>query len=147
MQTLGEYRGTHSDLRRMIDDPRELLTMEQLSIRPNARTAYELLCDLGERVDRHLAQEDHDLYPSLLMHEDPRVNSMAWGFIIGEMPMRKIFADYRARWLQDCDFNFTDQFLLDTDKVFTLVAHRLDGEEQVLFPKMVEIGMFREARR
>jgi hypothetical protein len=146
MQTLGAYRRTHSDLRQMIDDLRALLTMEQLRIRPNARIAYELLLDLGERVERHLAEEDHGLYPSLLIHEDRNVNAIAWGFIIAERPMRKTFADYRARWLQDCDFNFTDQFLVETHEVFTLVAQRLDAEQQVLFPKMVEIGMFRELR-
>ncbi|WP_295385563.1 hemerythrin domain-containing protein [uncultured Thiodictyon sp.] len=146
MPTLDGYRSTHSDLRQMIDDLRSLLTMEQLRIRPNARTAYELLCDLGERVRRHLTEEDRGLYPSLLIHDDPKVKSLAWGFISGEKPLRKTFDDYHSRWLKNCDFNFSDDFLEETQEVFAMVAQRLDREERVLFPKLVEIGLFREMR-
>jgi hemerythrin-like domain-containing protein len=146
MQTLDSYRGTHAELRQMIDDLRSILTMEQLRIRPNAKTAYELLCDLAEKVRAHLAEEDRSLYPSLLIHEDPKVKSIAWGFISGEKPLRKTFDDYHKRWLKNCDFNFTDEFLRETHEVFDMVAHRIEREEQVLFPKLVEIGMFQEAR-
>jgi hypothetical protein len=146
MQTLDSYRSTHSDLRQMIDDLRALLTKEQLRIRPNARVAYELLCDLGEKVRSHLANEDRSLYPSLLIHEDPKVKSIAWGFISGEKPLRKTFDDYHKRWLKNCDFNFSDEFLAETHAVFDLVGQRIAREEQVLLPKLVEIGMFQEAR-
>jgi hypothetical protein len=147
MQTLDSYRGTHSELRQTIEDLRSLLTKEQLRIRPNAKTAYELLCDLGERVRRHLADEDRSLYPSLLIHEDPRVKSIAWGFISGEKPLRKTFDDYHKRWLKNCEFNFSDEFLVETLEIFEMVSQRIDREEQVLLPKLVEIGMFQEARR
>lgn len=146
MQTLGDYRSTHADLRNMIEGLSAILTQEQLRIRPNAKNAYDQLCDLGERVNRHLADEDRGLYPNLLIHDDPKVRSLAWGFISGERPMRKTFEDYHTRWLKNCDFNFTDQFLTETYEVFAVVAQRLNREEQVLFPKMVEIGMLREAR-
>ncbi|WP_295445893.1 hemerythrin domain-containing protein [uncultured Thiodictyon sp.] len=146
MQTLDGYRCTHSELRQMIDDLRSLLTTEQLRIRPNARTAHELLCDLGERVRRHLAEEDRGLYPSLLIHDDPKVKSIAWGFISGERPLRKIFDDYHKNWLKNCDFNFSDDFVAETHEVFEMVGQRIEREEQVLFPKLVEIGMFHEAR-
>ena len=146
MQTLDGYRSTHSELRQMIDDLRSLLTMEQLRIRPNARTAHELLCDLGERVRQHLAEEDRGLYPSLLIHDDPKVKSIAWGFISGERPLRKIFDDYHKNWLRNCDFNFSDDFVAETHEVFEMVGQRIEREEQVLFPKLVEIGIFNEAR-
>lgn len=146
MQTLDKYRSTHSELRQMIDDLRSILTKEQLKIRPNARTAYELLCDLGEKVRRHLANEDRSLYPSLLIHEDPKVKSIAWGFISGERPLRKVFDEYHKRWLKDCEFNFSDEFMAETLEVFDMVSQRIDREEQVLLPKLLEIGMFQEAR-
>ncbi|AUB80708.1 hemerythrin domain-containing protein [Candidatus Thiodictyon syntrophicum] len=146
MRTLDGYRSTHSDLRQIIGDLRSILADQQPSLRSNARTAYDLLCDLGERVSRHLDLEDHDLYPTLLIHEDPKVKSMAWGFIIGERPMRQTLEDYHQRWLKHCDFNFTDEFLAETQAVVASVAQRLDREELVLLPKMVEIGLLREAR-
>ncbi|MBV5273479.1 MAG: hemerythrin domain-containing protein [Lamprocystis purpurea] len=146
MYTLDGYRSTHSELRQTIDDLRSILTMEQLRIRPNAKTAYELLCDLGERVRRHLAEEDRGIYPSLLIHDDPKVKSIAWGFISGERPLRQTFDDYYTRWLKTCDFNFSSEFLAETHEVFDLVAQRIDSEERVLFPKLVEIGMFNDVR-
>lgn len=146
MQSLDGYRSTHSELRQMIEDLRALLTREQLRIRPNAKTAYELLCDLGEKVRRHLADEDRSLYPSLLIHEDPKVKSIAWGFISGEKPLRKTFDEYHKRWLKNCDFNFSDEFLAETREVFDMVGQRIEREEQVLLPKLVEIGMLQEAR-
>lgn len=146
MHNLEYYRSNHTELRQMIDELRTLLTPEKLRIRPNARSAYELLCDLGDRVQRHLAEEDRRLYPTLLIHDDPKVKSIAWGFISGERPLRKIFGDYHATWLKNCDFNFCDDFISETHQVFDMVAMRLDREEQVLFPKMLEIGMLHEAR-
>jgi hypothetical protein len=146
MPTLEGYRSTHSELRGMIDDLRSILTMEQLRIRPNAQTAYELLCDLGERVRRHLADEDRSLYPTLLIHDDPDVKSIAWGFLSGERPLRQSFDDYHSRWLKHCDHNFSNEFLAETHEVFAMVAQRIDREEAVLIPKLIEIGLFRQAR-
>jgi hypothetical protein len=34
----------------------------------------------------------------------------------------------------------------ETREVFEMVSQRIDREEQVLFPKLIEIGMFQETR-
>ncbi len=144
MSNLESYRHTHAELRQMIEDLRSILTPELLKIRPNAKTAYQLLCDLGTKVRSHLAEEDRSLYPSLLIHEDPRVKSIAWGFISGEKPLRQVFDDYHKRWLKNCDFNFSEELLTETHEVFEMVAQRIELEERVLLPKLVEIGIFHE---
>jgi hemerythrin-like domain-containing protein len=146
MQTLLSYRKRQAGLLETIEELQSLLTAEQLRVRPNARIAYELLCDLGDKVKQHLAEEDKGLYPSLLIHDDPKVKSIAWGFISGEKPLRKTFDDYYDKWLKQCDFNFTDEFIEETRSVFDLLQYRIERENQVLFPKLVEIGMFQEAR-
>ena len=146
MQTLSSFRNRHAELMQMIDDLQAILNLEQLKIRPNAKTAYQLLCDLSDKVKEHLAEEDKGLYPSLLIHEDPRVKSVAWGFISGEKPLRKSFDDYHKKWLKNCDFNFTDDFLRETHEIFDMLVGRIEREEQVLVPKLLEIGMFKEAR-
>ena len=146
MQTLSSLRNRHAELTQMIEDLESILTPEMLKVRPNAKTAYQLLCDLSDKVKEHLSEEDRGLYPSLLIHEDPRVKSIAWGFISGEKPLRKNFDDYYKRWLKNCDFNFTDDFLRETDDIFTMLKDRIAREEQVLLPKLLEIGMFQEAR-
>jgi iron-sulfur cluster repair protein YtfE (RIC family) len=146
MQTLSSYHKRQAELLQMIEDLQSILTLEQLTIRPNAKTAYELLCDLGDKVKQHLAEEDKGLYPSLLIHEDPKVKSIAWGFISGEKPLRKNFDDYHKRWLKHCDFNFTDDFLRETREIFDMLQYRIERENEILFPKLLEIGMFQELR-
>jgi hemerythrin-like domain-containing protein len=146
MRSLSGYRERHAELLQTIDDLQSILTMEQLRIRPNAKTAYQLLCDLADKVKQHLAEEDKGLYPMLLIHEDPKVKSIAWGFISGEKPLRKTFDDYHKKWLKNCDFNFTEDFVRETREIFDMLVYRIEREEQVLFPKLVEIGLFEEAR-
>ncbi len=146
MYDLAHYRNRHTDLLRTIEDLQQLLTPEMLRIRPNAKTAYLLLCELGSKVKEHLSEEDHGVYPSLLIHDDPRVKSLAWGFISGERPLRQTFDEYHRKWLKNCDFNFTEDFLRESQAVFQMVAERIDRENQVLFPKLVEIGLFKEVR-
>jgi hypothetical protein len=147
VETLASYRSRHAELTQMVTDLNAIMTPENLRIRPNARTAYELLCDLADKVKAHLAEEDRGLYPNLLIHEDPKIKSIAWGFIRGEKPLRKTFDDYHKKWLKNCDFNFTDQFMQETREVFDMVLYRIEREEQVLLPKLLEIGVFTEARQ
>ena len=146
MKTLDGYRNSHAELRQMIDDLRSIMTPDLLKIRPNAKTAYQLMCDLGQKVKSHLSDEDKQLYPNLLVHEDPKVKSIAWGFISGEKPLRRTFDEYYRKWLKNCDFNFSDEFLEESREIFDMLSYRIDREEQVLFPKLVEIGMFSEQR-
>jgi hypothetical protein len=147
MHTLEDYRSAHSELRRTIDDLQAILTPDRLRIRPNAKTACELLRDLGEKVRHHLRDEDWGLYPNLLIHEDPKVALLAWGFIADEKPLRATFDNYHARWLRYCDFDFSDEFLAETREIFDLVCRRIEQEERVLLPKLLEIGLLHEARR
>jgi Hemerythrin HHE cation binding domain len=146
MQRLSSYRDRHAELTQMVEDLRSIMTPENLRIRPNAKTAYELLCDLADMVRAHLAEEDRSLYPSLLIHEDPKIKSIAWGFISGEKPLRKTFEDYHRKWLNNCAFDFTDELIQETNEIFDMLLYRIDREEQVLLPKLLEIGAFQEAR-
>lgn len=146
MQDLSSYRDRHAELTQMIEDLRSMLKPEMLHIRPNAKTAYQLLCDLTDKLKEHLSEEDRGLYPTLLIHEDPKVKSIAWGFISGERPLRKSFDSYHKKWLKNCDFNFSDAFLRETTEIFDMVGDRIAREEHLLFPKLVEIGVFHETR-
>lgn len=141
MQTIENYRSTHVDLKAMIEELRTVMTVDNLKIRPNARTAHQLMCELAERVKEHLAEEDKGLYPSLLIHEDPSVKAIAWGFISGEKPLRKTFDEYTKKWLKNCDFNFNADFLAETNEMFDMILARIEREERVLFPKLQQIGV------
>ena len=89
MATLENFKNRHAELESMVSDLRKMMTPEQLSIRPNAMTAHRMLCDLAGKVKELLSEQDKTIYPDLLTHEDPQVKSIAWGFINGQIPLRK----------------------------------------------------------
>ncbi|MEJ2609149.1 MAG: hemerythrin domain-containing protein [Candidatus Thiodiazotropha sp.] len=145
MSTLESLRGSHTDMQDIISDLRVMMTSEQLNVRPNAMTAHKLICDLAEKMKKHMSEQDRDIYPDLLTHQDPKLKSMAWGFLNGQKPMRKQFEDYRSRWLKNCDFNFTEDFIADTFEIFDMIEDRIQREEMILIPTLEKSGVFAQA--
>ena len=81
MSTLETLKGSHADMLDLIRDLRAMMTKEQLSIRPNAMTTHRLICELAEKMKGHMSEQDKSVYPDLLIHRDPKLKSMAWGFL------------------------------------------------------------------
>jgi hemerythrin-like domain-containing protein len=142
MEILDSFKNRQDELLGMIRDLRVMLKPEQLKVRPNAKTAHDQLCSLGEKLKRHLSEEDRGVYPPLLTQDNPKLKSLAWGFISGEKPLRKQFEAYYQKWLKECDFNFTDLFLEETLELFAAIESRIDREQSVLLPKLEESGVF-----
>ena len=140
MSTIDSMKGSHVEMQSMISDLRAMLTKEQLKIRPNAMTTHKLICDLGDKMKNHLSTQDQEIYPGLLIHEDPKLKSMAWGFLNGQKPMRKHFDDYYNKWLKNCDFNFTDDFMSETVEIFDMIEERIDREQSILIPTLETSG-------
>lgn len=124
---------------------RAMLSPEQLQIRPIAQIARLLLCDLCTKVRIHLVEEDEELYPDLLASGDIRIQSMAWGFQVGDRPLRRQFESYHSKWLRDCDFEFTGRFLEDTVELLDAIELRLHREIQVMIPQILESGILSRA--
>ena len=142
MNSIDMVKDRHSNLLEMISDVRRMLKPEILSIKPNAKLAYEMICSLAEKMKQHLSAEDRGLYPPLLTHEDPKVKSVAWGFINGEKPLRKMFDDYHRKWLKDCDFTFSEVFMRETDDMLQMLETRIEREQTILLPKLERMGVF-----
>ncbi len=140
--TLTDFRTRQDELLEMIGDLKVMLNPDYLRIKPNAKIAYEMLCSLGEKMRTHLAEEDRGVYPPLLINDDPKLKSLAWGFINGEKPLRKQFDGYYRRWLKDCDFTFSEEFLHDSHELFDAIQDRVSREQNVLLPKLEESGVF-----
>ena len=141
MNTLDKCKEEHREITSTISDLRAMLTPEQLRIKPNAKASHQLLCDLFDKIIGHLHVEDEDVYPDLLVHEDPKIKSMAWGFLSGERSLRSMVGNYHRKWLKDCDFEFGTGFLEDTNEILDLVVDRIDREEKVLFPRLEKSAM------
>ena len=146
MTSIDSVKGRHSDLLEMISDIRRMLNPEILSIRPNAKLAYETICALSDKMKQHLTAEDAGLYPPLLTHENPQVKAVAWGFINGEKPLRKMFDSYHKKWLKDCDFTFTEAFMRDTHEMLDMLETRIDREQTILLPKLAQMGVLDSAQ-
>ena len=142
MNSIESVKGRHANLLEMIGDIKQMLKPEILQIKPNAKLAYELICSLADRMKEHLSAEDQGLYPPLLTHEDPKVKSIAWGFINGEKPLRKMFDEYHKKWLKNCDFTFSEEFVTETGQMLDVLETRIDREQTVLLPKLEQMGVF-----
>jgi hemerythrin-like domain-containing protein len=129
----------------VINDLRAMMTKEQLTIRPNAKTAYNLICELADKMKQHMSEQDKSIYPDLLIHQDPKLKSMAWGFLNGQKPMRKQFDSYYNKWLKNCDFNFSDEFIADTFEIFDMIEDRITREESILIPTLENSGVLARA--
>jgi hemerythrin-like domain-containing protein len=138
-------RGSHNEMIQVISDLRAMMTREQLNIRPNAMTTHKMICDLAEMMKGHMSEQDRGVYPDLLIHQDPKLKSMAWGFLNGQKPIRKQFEQYHSKWLKNCDFNFTDEFIADTFELFDMIEDRIQREETVLIPTLEKSGVFAQA--
>ncbi|MEN8168177.1 MAG: hemerythrin domain-containing protein [Pseudomonadota bacterium] len=142
MSTIDSLKGSHGEMQVMIKDLRAMMTKDQLKIRPNAMTTHKLLCELADKMKSHMSSQDQEVYPGLLIHEDPKLKSMAWGFLNGQKPMRKQFDDYYNKWLKNCDFNFTDDFVAETFEIFDMVEERISREQTILLPTLEISGLF-----
>ncbi len=145
MSAIENLKSSHADMLDMIQDLRAMMTREQLSIRPNAMTAHKLICDLAEKMKEHMSEQDRSIYPDLLIHRDPKLKSMAWGFLNGQKPMRKQFDQYHSKWLKNCDFNFSDEFIAATFEVFDTIEDRIKREESILIPTLESTGVLARA--
>ncbi len=142
MSTIDSIKGSHGEMQVMINDLRAMMTEDQLKIRPNAMTTHRLLCDLAEKLKTHMTSQDQKIYPGLLIHEDPKLKSMAWGFLNGQKPMRKQYDDYYNKWLKDCDFNFSKEFVAETFEIFDMIDERIEREQTILIPTLESSGVF-----
>jgi hemerythrin-like domain-containing protein len=145
VSAIDNLKGSHADMLEVITDLRAMMTREQLDIRPNAMTVHRMICDLAEKIKQHMSDQDKTIYPDLLIHQDPKLKSMAWGFLNGQKPMRKQFERYHAKWLKDCEYQTSDEFIADTFEVFDMIEDRIKREEAILIPTLESTGVLARA--
>jgi len=121
---------------------RAMLSADQLRMLAISKVARVLLCDLCAQVKVHLVEEDEGLYPSMLAHADVEIKNLAWGFQSGDRPLRQQFEDYEARWLKDCHFRFTEEFLEETLDLLDVIEGRMKREQMVMIPQLLESGIY-----
>ena len=59
--------------------------------------------------------------------------------------MRKQFDSYHSKWLKNCDFNFSDEFIAETFEIFDMIEDRIKREESILIPTLENSGVLARA--
>jgi hypothetical protein len=106
-----------------------------------------LLCDLCRKVRGHLVEEDEELYPDLMAHDDLHLRHMAWGFRSGDRTLCHRFEEYYNRWLEDDESEFRGQLLDDTLSLLGEIEERIDREQRYMFPQLRGSGVLTAAPR
>ena len=117
MTTIDDLHRRRKEIIEMASVIEGLMTPQQLAIHPIAKVTHILLCDLCEMMSDHLADEHKGLYPNLLTHGDTSVKNMAWGLINNDKLLKPEFNQYKRKWLRDCEFQFTEEFIQDTQEI------------------------------
>ena len=137
MTTIDELHRRRKEIIEMASVIEGLMTPQQLAIHPIAKVTHILLCDLCEMMSDHLADEHKGLYPNLLTHGDTSVKNMAWGLINNDKLLKPEFNQYKRKWLRDCEFQFTEEFIQDTRDILKTLRQRMELEENTVIPRLV----------
>lgn len=137
MTTIDDLHRRRKEITEMASVIENLLTPQQLAIHPIAKVTHILLCDLFQSVSEHLADEHKGLYPNLLTHRDPGVKNTAWGLINNDKLLKPEFSRYKRKWLKDCEFQFTEEFVEDTREILKTLRQRMELEENTVIPRLV----------
>jgi len=87
-------------------------------------------------VSDHLIEQHKGVYPALLTHNEQSIKNMAWGLINNDKLIKPEFSAYKRRWLKDCEFQFSDEFIRDTNEILKSLHQRIDLEKNTIMPRM-----------
>ena len=110
------------------------------------------LCDNGEcclifsnymkEVNLHMEAVDRNLYSELLLSEDVNINNTAKSFMNGTVEIRRIMKQYVSKWCNKTGKRFAfdkngknyEQFLEDSNQMFSIILDRIQKETEGLYP-------------
>ena len=136
MTTINELHERRKNILEIASAVKSLMGPEQLSVMPIAKVTHILLCDLCDLMTDHLADEHKSVYPTLLTNKNQDIQNMAWGLINNDRLLKPEFSSYKKRWLKDCEFQFTEEFVADTNEILETLQHRMDLEKNTVIPRL-----------
>lgn len=100
----------------------------------HSKVTFRLFEELVNMLKNHFTLEDKTLYPSLLVHDDHEIKSVAGHFVSGTKAINQFFTKYARQWSSpEATQNDTDAFLRETDGLFDFLKKRIDAEEKQFF--------------
>jgi len=136
MTTINQLQIRRREILEVASAVQQFMNPEQLRIPSIANVAHVLLCDLCKMMMDHLADEKKSVYPELLTDANQNIQNMAWGLINNDRLVRPEFENYKKRWLKDCEFQFTDAFIKETQGILELLHQRMELEKNSIIPRL-----------
>jgi len=144
---IDQHRERHEDFMEILANIRTFLISDHLTIKINAKAVYEMLLGLSRLVQFHLSGENHNIYNILITHQNAMIRGMAWCFIDSEKPIRRVFESHYNKWLNNCTFNFTGDFITETLNMLDMLERHIQLEKYILLPKVEDaINLYGQPR-
>jgi Hemerythrin HHE cation binding domain len=126
-------RRQHRELLRLA---RELAArLHGAAVATDATRLRSQIAALSGILNVHLAMEDGVMYPRLLVHEDPRIRTLAARYVDEMGDLKKVFADYSRRWnTPEAMRAAPAEFIRESRAVLDALTRRIGREEGELYP-------------
>ncbi len=132
------FKKQHKELLQTAKEISDVLDAEKLS--RNAGNARSLLSKLAGKLTVHLLMEDRSLYPNLLKHSDPNVQSLAKRYIDEMGDVKTTFEKYSKNWVTSSKIQDNpDGFVRETKGILDALAKRIEKEDNELYPAVDRI--------
>jgi len=111
-----------------------------IKTRSDAQEARVLIQSIDALLQHHLAQEDENLYPALMVAGDEETRrlgadaSEAMGGIVGA------WTNYRDHWTLEAILGQAGRFAAATEGLMGALALRIEMENDVLYPAMERLN-------
>ncbi|NLY90875.1 MAG: hemerythrin domain-containing protein [Firmicutes bacterium] len=136
---LKNFKRQHREIRDLIGTLTPLLDHEPLTRDP-AKVRY-ILSTLAGKLMIHFAMEDHFLYPALKEKNDQRLQSLGDKFFAKTGDLMIVFQNYSQKWINPVLIRENpDSFIQESKDIFLLLLHRIEEEDQELYPILEKAG-------
>ncbi|MGI6093420.1 MAG: hemerythrin domain-containing protein [Veillonellaceae bacterium] len=123
----------HNEILELIGKINAFTTSQQ--IEANAFSTSLLLGQLAGKIKIHMTTEDKFVYPALLNHANPKVQSLSRQFADEMGDLAKTFDSYKTKYMNAREISANPaSFLQQTKLVAAALATRIEKENTELYP-------------
>ena len=110
----------------------------------DTETCSLLFYSYMDEVNEHIQKVDSTFYSGLLRDASQEANNTAKNFMAGSQEIHRIMKSYVRKWCNKKQRELTigsqhDQFLKETDEMFTMILDRVQDEMEHLYPMVRKI--------
>ncbi len=133
MGITNNVREQHKGLLEMATEISNMIKTEELS--KDASVLTKKLATLSGKISVHLAMEDNALYPTLLKNSNEDIRRLTQKYIDEMGNIKEAVGNYIQKWRNPVSIKDNPpEFIKETQGIFEALAHRIERENNELFP-------------